>query len=221
MDGGPRGGRGGRGRSTCHRSWRRTAAVTIGHKDTLDPATWPMRGPHFRPMAVLAPPVYRGGVVSSTVRSFLAEPPAPDPPTRVWRDWALLGVIATSAVLETVFREDLVWRPAGLVVCLGLSVTLLWRRTRPLIMTAIAFGGTNLLDTAARLVADEPTAVLITTAYVLLFPYALLRWGSGRDAAIGMGLILGLHAVTETAAGNFGDLILGAAFFLFSAALGA
>jgi signal transduction histidine kinase len=175
---------------------------------------------HFRPMATPAPPVYLGAV-SSAVRSFLAEPPAPDPPARVWRDWVLLAVVATSAVLETIFREDLIWRPAGLVVCLGLSVTLLWRRTRPLIMTAIAFGGTNLLDTAARLFADEPTAVLITTAYVLLFPYALLRWGSGRDAVIGMGLILGLQVVTETAAGNFGDLILGMAFFLLSAALGA
>lgn len=159
--------------------------------------------------------------MSSAVRSFLSEPPAPDPPARVWRDWVLLAVIAVSAVLETIFREDLVWRPAGLVVCLGLSVTLLWRRTRPLPMTAIAFGGTTLLDTAARLFADEPTAVLISTAFVLLFPYALLRWGSGRDAAIGMGLILGLQVVTETAAANFGDLILGAAFFLLAAALGA
>jgi signal transduction histidine kinase len=56
---------------------------------------------------------------------------------------------------------------------------------------------------------------------VLLFPYALLRWGSGRDAVIGMGLILGLQVVTETAAGNFGDLSLDMAFFLLSAALGA
>jgi signal transduction histidine kinase len=180
-----------------------------------------MRGSHFRPMARPASPVYGDAVLTSAIRSFLAEPPAPDPPARVWRDWALLAVIALAALLETIFREDLVWRPAGLVVCLGVSVTLLWRRTRPLIMTAIAFGGTTLLDTAARLFADEPTAILITTGFVLLFPYALLRWGSGRDAAIGMGLILGLQVVTEGVAGNFGDLILGATFFLLSAALGA
>jgi signal transduction histidine kinase len=172
-------------------------------------------------MAQPAPPGYRGHVVSSAIRSFLAEPPAPDPPARVWRDWLLLAVIAVSTVLETIFREDLVWRPAGLVVCVGLSVTLLWRRTLPLIMTAIAFGGNTLLDTAARLFADEPTAILFTTAYLLLFPYSLLRWGSGRDAAIGMGLILSLQLVTEGAAGNLGDLIVGVTFFLFSAALGA
>jgi signal transduction histidine kinase len=180
-----------------------------------------MPDPHFRSMARPAPQVYGGAVVSSPVRSFLAEPPAPDPPARVWRDWAVVAVVAVSAVLETIFREDLIWRPAGLVVCVGLSVTLLWRRTRPLIMTAIAFGGTTLLDTASRLFADEPTAVLISTAYVLLFPYVLLRWASGRDAAIGMGIILGLQVVTEGAAGNVGDLIAGVTFFLLSAAIGA
>jgi signal transduction histidine kinase len=194
--------------------------VTIGRTDTLAPAERLMRGPHFRPMARPAPPVYRG-LVSTAVRSFLAEPAAPDPPARVWRDWVLLAVIAVSAVLETIFREDLVWRPAGLVVCVGLSVTLLWRRTLPLIMTAIAFGGTTLLDIAARLFADEPMAILASTAYVLLFPYSLLRWGSGRDAAIGMGLVLSLQLVTEGAAGSLGDLIIGVMFFLFSAALGA
>ncbi len=29
--------------------------------------------------------------MSSAVRSFLAEPAAPDPPARVWRDWVLLA----------------------------------------------------------------------------------------------------------------------------------
>jgi signal transduction histidine kinase len=180
-------------------------------------------GPHLRPMARPAPPVY-GGYVSSAVRSFLAEPPAPDPPARVWWDWALLAVIAVSAVLETIFRQDLVWRPAGLVVCLGLSVALLWRRTHPLLVTVIAFGGTTLLDTAAGLFADEPgepMAILFTTAWVLILPYALLRWGSGRDAAIGMGFILGANAASELAVGTLADLILGMAFFLLLAALGA
>jgi signal transduction histidine kinase len=123
-------------------------------------------------------------------------------------------------VLETIFRTDLVWRPAGLVVCLGLSVTLLWRRTYPLPMTAIAFGVTTVLDIAARVFADEPRVIVLASAFLLLFPYALLRWGSGRDAAIGMGLILGLQVVTETATGTLADLMTGTAFFLLSAALG-
>ena len=161
--------------------------------------------------------------MSSAVRSFLAEPAAPDPPARVWWDWLLLVVIAVAATLETIFRTDLIWVPSGLIVCVGLSVALLWRRTHPLLVTVIAFGGTSLLDTAAGVFAEgeEPMAILVSTAWVLMLPYALLRWGSGRDAAIGMGFILGLNVASELIAGFVGDLIIGAVFFLLSAELGA
>jgi signal transduction histidine kinase len=181
-----------------------------------------MRGPHFRPMARPAPRLYRDDM-SSAVRSFLAEPKAPDPPARVWWDWLLLATIALAATLETIFRTDLMWVPTGLLICLGLGVALLWRRTHPLIVTVVAFGATTLLDTAADLSidGDEPMAILFTTAFVLMLPYALLRWGSGRDAAIGMGFILGVNVVSETVIGSLADLIAGAAFFLLAAALGA
>ena len=160
--------------------------------------------------------------MSSAVHSFLAEPAAPDPPERVWRDWALAAVIVTGATLETIFRTDLV-SPAGLIACLGLAVALFWRRTHPLLVTVIAFGATSLVDTAAELLVDgeDPMAILFSTVFVLVLPYALLRWGSGRDAAIGMGFILGVNVVSEVIAGNLGDLIAGAAFFLLAAALGA
>jgi signal transduction histidine kinase len=173
-------------------------------------------------MAQPALPLY-GDAMSSAVRSFLAEPRAPDPPARVWWDWLLLAVIAVGATLETIFRTDLIWIPAGLVGCLGLAVALLWRRTHPLLVTVIAFGGTALLDTAAGLFADgdEPMAVLFSTVFVLMLPYALLRWGSGRDAAIGLGFMLGVNVVSELIAGNVGDLIAGVVFFLLAAELGA
>ena len=172
-------------------------------------------------MARPAPPGYGGPVPSSAVRSFLAEPPAPDPPVRVWRDWVLLATVVVAATLETIFREDLVWSPAGLVACLVLAAALLWRRTHPLLVTVIAFGTTSLLDIAGRLSTDEPMAVLFTTGFALLLPYSLLRWGSGRQAAIGMGFILGINVVVEATTGNLGDVIAGAAFFLLAAALGA
>jgi signal transduction histidine kinase len=160
-------------------------------------------------------------VTSNAISAFLAEPAAPDPPARVWRDWVLLAIMVVTATLETIFREDLVWQPVGLVACLTLAVALLWRRTHPLLVSVIAFGTASVLDLVARLATDEPTAVLFTTAFALLLPYSLLRWGSGRQAAIGIGLLLGVNVVVEAAAGNFGDLIAGAAFFLLAAAIGA
>ena len=173
-------------------------------------------------MARPAPPVY-GAHMSSAVTSFLAEPAAPDPPERVWRDWLLAAVIVTGATLETIFRTDLVWSPAGLIACLILAVALFWRRTHPLLVTFIAFGATSLLDTAANLLVDgdDPMAVLFSTAAVLTLPYVLFRWGSGRDAAIGMAFLLAANVVSEVAAGNVGDLAAAEAFFLLAAALGA
>jgi signal transduction histidine kinase len=161
--------------------------------------------------------------MSSAVRSFLAEPAVPDPPKRVWRDWVLAAVIVAGATLETIFRTDLVWSPSGLILCLGLAVALFWRRTHPLLVTVIAFGATTLLDTAAGVFVDgeEPMAALLSTGAVLTLPYVLFRWGSGRDAAIGMAFVLAANVVSELIAGYVGDLIVGAAFFLLAGALGA
>jgi signal transduction histidine kinase len=170
-------------------------------------------------MARPAASVYRGIVLSSAVRSFWAEPPAPDPPARVWRDWALLAVIVVAAVLESIFREDLVWVPAGLIVCVGVAVTLPWRRTHPLLVTLIVFGGILLLDSLARLIDGEPT--LYTAVYVLVIPYALFRWGSGRDATIGMAFILGGAVISELLLGNVADAIASVPFLMLPAALGA
>ena len=152
----------------------------------------------------------------NAARSLWAEPRVPDPPTRVWRDWALVAVLVPLAVLEVILREDLVWRPVALVLGAAPVFTLLWRRTHPLVVVAVAFGAQTLADVATLFGADE-SAVLYTTAYVLLLPYSLFRWGSGRDAAIGLAMILVGLFISDTGL----DLVIAIGFFLFSAALGA
>jgi signal transduction histidine kinase len=65
-----------------------------------------------------------------------------------------------------------------------------------------------------------------------VLPYALFRWGSGREAAVGLGIILGwlpvTHVADPTASAQVGltpsevvTVVGGYGFFLFSAALGA
>ncbi|MGI8335712.1 sensor histidine kinase [Actinomadura scrupuli] len=120
------------------------------------------------------------------LRSVWDEPRPPHPPVRVWRDWALVGVLAPVAVLEGVLRPDLPWRPISLVLTLALVPTLLWRRTRPLLMVAIAFGACGL---AGLLTSGEPPG-MNTMVFLLLLPYSLFRWGSGREAGIGLAIIL-------------------------------
>ncbi|MFF5108363.1 sensor histidine kinase [Streptosporangium sp. NPDC000509] len=120
------------------------------------------------------------------VRSVWDEPRPPDPPARVWRDWALVGLLVPIALLEGALRPDLPSRVLSVAVTIGLVPTLLWRRTRPLLVVAIVFGTTSL----APLLTGGVSAETNTMAYLLIVVYALVRWGSGREVAIGLAIVL-------------------------------
>ncbi|WP_308163985.1 sensor histidine kinase [Nonomuraea sediminis] len=120
------------------------------------------------------------------IRSVWNEERPPDPPLRVWRDWVLVASLVPIAVLEGALRPDLPWRAVSVLLTVGLVPTLLWRRSRPLLMLAIAFGATNL----APLLTGGHSAETYTLVYLLLLVYALFRWGSGREAVIGLAIML-------------------------------
>ncbi|MFN3215466.1 MAG: sensor histidine kinase [Acidimicrobiales bacterium] len=108
-----------------------------------------------------------------------------DPPRRVWRDWALVGVTIPVAVLEGIFAPGVVWRPVAIVLTLAVLPALLWRRTHPLAMTWSVFGAFVVVD-VARLAAGVEAVTLTTMIICLLLPYALTRWGSGRDVILAL-----------------------------------
>ena len=58
--------------------------------------------------------------------------------------------------------------------------------------------------------------------YVLLLPYALLRWGSGREVMIGLSIIVvaGVLGIASDYTG-FGEAAAGFVFLMFPAVLGA
>ena len=132
------------------------------------------------------------GAVSNPLRSLLSEPRPSAPPARMWRDWALLGLVTISGVLEGVLREDLPRPGLSVVLAVGLAPLLLWRRTHPLAVVAAAFGVVSAVD-IGLIVSDAPPNEPLVTAvgYFLLLPYALFRWGSGREAVAGLAIILG------------------------------
>ncbi len=147
--------------------------------------------------------------MNNALRSFLAEPRVPDPPARVWRDWALVGVMAASALAEAALRTDVPWRIASLIMCLLVVPTLLWRRTYPLAMTAVAFGSINLFSGVGMFFVSEPLG-LYTTAVILVLPYAIFRWASGRHAAFGAVIMLSAWVIgITTDPGTIGDAIGG------------
>lgn len=159
--------------------------------------------------------------MSETVRSLLSEPRVPNPPRRVWRDWVLVGVLLVAAVLEAVFRTDLPWPVFGFVFGAPPIFALLWRRTHPLTVLGVVVLGQMIAD-VSLLFGAGGSSVLITTAYVLILPYVLVRWGSGRDVVIGFAVILASWIFGDLVnATAIGEIITSVVFLLFPGSVGA
>ncbi|MDH4159986.1 MAG: histidine kinase, partial [Actinomycetota bacterium] len=159
-------------------------------------------------------------MLSETFRSLWDEPGAPGAPARVWRDWVLVGALSLSALLEGTLRSDVLWRPVALVLALTLVWTLLWRRTHPLLMVALVLVPLALLS-AASLVTGVAPVGLYTNGFILLLPYALLRWGSGRDVVLGLPLIMTTYVLGVAADyTSVGESVAGLLFGLLPAVLG-
>lgn len=160
------------------------------------------------------------GMLRNAVRSLLAEPRAPEPPRRVWRDWVLVGGLLLAVVLEGVFREDVVWRPAAIVIAVVVACALLWRRTRPLTVVAAVFGVLIVIN-LVTLATGNATFGLYSMICVVLLPYSLARWGSGREILIGLvfivvALVLGIASDFT----GYAEAAFGSMFLLFPATLG-
>lgn len=160
-------------------------------------------------------------MLAAFVRSVLAEPRAPDPPAPGWRDAVLVGLLLVTAVGEAVLRSDVPARPLATVVALLVIPVLLWRRTHPLVATAVGFGGALLLYVPAVL-DDTPDVGLNVMAAVLLLPYALYRWASGREALIGTAVVAVPAALSLVLSETpVGEVLAGVAVLVASFALGA
>ncbi len=103
--------------------------------------------------------------------------------------WWLSGVVMLVALVEVLLREDLPSRAAALAFTGFIALALGFRRTHPLAATAGAFT----LATASTLAQhhfDLPELAPAASAFVLVLPYALTRWGSRRDVVIGAGFVV-------------------------------
>jgi len=124
------------------------------------------------------------------------------------------------AVLEGVFRDDLVWAVVSVALVVALVPTLLWRRTHPLVAVAVAFGTLATVDVVSLAVGADWEG-LNTGVFVLLLPYALFRWGAGREAAIGLAVILIPVLLSAFHPIPIGEVIAGGLIVLFAATVGA
>ncbi|WP_341995145.1 histidine kinase [Microbacterium sp. LWH7-1.2] len=155
--------------------------------------------------------------MTSPVRALWDAPAAaPAPPRRVWRDWLLVVAIPLLAVFEASVRTDVPWRWLWAVVLIALAPTLLWRRSRPFTMLAIAFAAGTTVGLAT---AGDPQ--LYTTAYFLILLYAAFRWGSGRAMiASGALVVIGMLLTFLATPPELADVIGGVAVAVTTGTLG-
>jgi signal transduction histidine kinase len=147
-------------------------------------------------------------------------PPRPSRPPRL--DFAIAFLGALAVLVEGALRPGLPLLPLQVGVTLGIAATLVLRTTRPLVALALGLGLANMHTIVSFATAQEDLC-LVTSALVLLHPYALLRHGSGREVAMGLGLVLATFAISAIAGPSRGaeDAIGSLVVLLFPAALGA
>src|SRR3954451_14763867 len=166
-------------------------------------------------------------MATSALHALWVEPRPTNAPDPGPRDWALVAVFICWSLVELVLRQSLVLRqdlaprPLLLLDTLAVLGSLPWRRTHPLVAVAISFGTLTIVD-IVRILTVSHGGLLSSTSAALILAYALFRWGSGREAASGLGLILLWQPITTVAdptslLGTVGSY----AFFLTAAALGA
>src|SRR3954454_3250104 len=143
-------------------------------------------------------------MATSALRSLWAEPRPPNAPDRRPRDWVLVAVLVCWSLVEVVLRQaawtsaNLAPRPLLLLYTLAVLGPLLWRRTHPLVAVAVSFGTLTILD-SVRILTRSQGALPTTISATLILAYALFRWGSGREAASGLGVILLWLPITNVA----------------------
>src|SRR5215213_10679342 len=142
-------------------------------------------------------------MATSALHALWAEPRPTNAPGRGPRDWALVAALICWSLVEVVLRQaawtsaNLAPRPLLLLATLAVLGPLLWRRTHPLVAVAVCFGTLTIVDSVRILTGSG--ALLSSIAATLILAYALFRWGSGREAAIGLGVILLWQPVTTVA----------------------
>lgn len=125
--------------------------------------------------------------------SALSAPAAvPAPPRRVWRDWALIGLLVPAILIEGLVRWESPGVPVWSLVMLIIVPSLLWRRQRPFTMFAIAHIPTEILN-----IATGRQVELISAGFILVLVYAVFRWGNGR-ARLGAGGLLVVTILTTS-----------------------
>lgn len=142
-----------------------------------------------------------------------------DAPGPSRRDWLLVSLLVGAATIEALVRDPLAWRGVSFIVIVAVAGLLPWRRVHPLPVVALSFGIMSAVE-AISLLRDVEWEGLNVGIFLLLLPYSLTRWGSGREVGLGL-LVMSVPLALSGASGEPGaDLVGGAVVLLLSCAIG-
>lgn len=160
--------------------------------------------------------------MTNALAAFWSEPRPLAPSAQGLWDRVLVALVAIVTTADALLRNDQVWRPAAIMLGLALAVALYFRRAHPFGSFLFAFGAGFVVDIVAMVQGVDWQAPP-SHAPLLLLPYALFRWGAGREAAVGVLVLMtgyGLAAVGGELSST-ADAVALALVLLFPAALGA
>lgn len=159
-------------------------------------------------------------MAATALGSLWAEPRPPGPTGPGPRDGLLVAAFGCWSLVEILLRHDLAPLPFVLIVAAATILPLPWRRTHPWGAVAVAFGALLVID-LVRVLARTDGTLLNSVSATLILTYGVFRWGSGREAAAGLGLaVLWLSVSILADPASIADTVAAYAFFLFAATLG-
>jgi signal transduction histidine kinase len=124
-----------------------------------------------------------------------------------------------ATVVEGLARPQLAGRPDIILLAMAVLPVLLWRRSHPLATCLVGFGVAGLLS-GISLVAGTDDLGPSSMMAVLILLYSLVRWGSGREIAVGLPCVVAVVALgMYAAAAGSADLIGGSLLLMLFVAL--
>lgn len=128
-------------------------------------------------------------------------------------DWLLVGGVEAAAVVEGIARPGLDGQPFVTLLAIALMPVLLWRRSHPLTTCLFGFGAAGLLS-AIQLATRTADLGLSSMMAIVILLYSLVRWGSGREIAVGMPYVAAVVALGMYAAAAGPTDIIGGSLLL-------
>ncbi len=135
--------------------------------------------------------------MNAAIRNFWTERRPSDPPANRWWDYLFVAVLAIGSVIEAIAAPSLVWRPVTAAFGIGIALLVLVRRSHPLLVIVIAATAWILFDSAALLFAEGTVSGGGASPASLVLIYAVARWASGPEVAIGVALTILAYGIGE------------------------